>query len=246
MTGTFSNNQPDYSLILPHLTKDAKNYWYPLRDIEVVKNSTIDASVNLEMKKTKIIFYGFNTTRVFKEAKYLLKDGNKVLVKGVITIEPGKPFTSTYKSKDAIDEFKFYIELNDNEGNKLVSYSPYIPKKPKLSEVQEKVKIPDEIESVEDLYLAGRFVDQFNRPGFNPEGYYLEALRKSQNDYRVNLAMGMFDLIYYQGKSHEKLGDTKKANELFISLIVKGELLRENGIDHTLVAVEEALKSEKN
>ena len=39
MTGTFSNNQPDYSWILPHSVKDAQNYWYPIRDLEIVKNS---------------------------------------------------------------------------------------------------------------------------------------------------------------------------------------------------------------
>ncbi|MGB5668760.1 MAG: DUF5107 domain-containing protein [Maribacter sp.] len=191
MTGTFSNNQPDYSWILPHSVKDAKNYWYPLRDIEIAKNSTIDASLTLQMRNTKTVFYGFNTTRAFKGAKFVLKYGDEVLAEKTIDIDPATPFTATYKSRNPIDEYQLYIELIDSEGKELVSYTPYKLKHPELPHPQERVKKPEEISSIEDLYLTGRFVEQFNRPGINPDDYYLAALKKSPDDYRVNIAMGI-------------------------------------------------------
>lgn len=190
MTGTFSNNQPDYSWILPHSVKDAKNYWYPLRDIEVAKNSTTEASVTLQMRNQKTVFYGFNTTGVYKSAKMLLKNGDEVLVEKTLDIDPNNPFTSTYKNRKPLDEYQLSIELLDNNGMELVSYKPSKPKKPELPEVQKKVKKPEELTSVEDLYLAGRFVEQFNRPGMNPDDYFLAALEKSPTDYRTNLALG--------------------------------------------------------
>ena len=190
MTGTFSNNQPDYSWILPHSVKDAKNYWYPIRDLEIVKNSTTEAAVTLQLRDPKTVFYGFNTTGVFKNAKVVLKYGDAILVEKTLDIDPAKPFTETYKSRKPLDEYQLFVELRDSQGNSLVSYQPYKPIKPELPEPQERVKRPEELTSVEDLYLTGRFVEQFNRPGINPDDYYLAALEKSPNDYRANLALG--------------------------------------------------------
>ncbi|MBT2160874.1 DUF5107 domain-containing protein [Zobellia barbeyronii] len=191
MTGTFSNNQPDYNWILPHSAKDAKNYWYPVRDLEVVKNSNTDASVTLQMRNVKTVFYGFNTTKDFKGAKVILKNGDTVLEEKTIDIDPAHPFTSTYKNRKALDEYQITALIQDAQGNELISYTPYKPKTPQLPEVQEKVKKPEELKTVEDLYLTGRFVEQFRRPGIEPDDYYLAALEISPNDYRTNLALGM-------------------------------------------------------
>ncbi|WP_417359576.1 DUF5107 domain-containing protein [Galbibacter sp.] len=191
MTGTFSNNQPDYSWILPNSVKDAKNYWYPVRDLEIVKNSNKKAAITLQMRNDSTVFYGFNTTGAFKNAQFILRNENQVLVKKRIDIAPDNPFTTTYKGKSKLDEYKLHLELMDNNGNVLISYAPVKSQKPELPKTQEKVKKPQELESVEDLYLTGRFVQQFKRAGMNPDDYYLAALEKSPNDYRVNIALGI-------------------------------------------------------
>ncbi|NMH89832.1 DUF5107 domain-containing protein [Flavivirga algicola] len=191
MTGTFSNNQPDYSWILPHSVKDAKNYWYPIRELEVVKNANIDASVTLQMRNPKTVFYGFNTTQNFNDAKYILKYGEETIAEGTIDLGPAKPFTSRYKGKKALEEYNLNIQLFDKNNKELISYKPYRPQHPTLPEPQEPIKDVEDINSVEDLYLTGRFVDQFNRPGKNPDDYYLKALEISPNDYRTNIALGI-------------------------------------------------------
>ncbi len=191
MTGSYSNNQPDYSWFLPHAVKEATNFWYPIRDLEIVKNATLEASVTLQMRNEKAVFFGFNTTRQFNNAMATLKYGDEVLSEKIIDIDPALPFTSTYTGKMELDEYKLYAELRDEEGNILVAYRPYRLKHPELPEVQEPPPLPGEIESVEDLYLTGRFVEQFSRPGYNPDDYYLRALTISPDDYRVNIALGI-------------------------------------------------------
>ena len=191
MTGTFSNNQPGYGWFSPHGVKEAKNYWYPIRDLEIVKNASLEASVTLQMRDEKTVFYGFNTTQTYEEAKAILKYGDEILLTEVISIDPSNPYTSMYKSKEIIDEYQLFTELLDKAGNSLVSYRPYKLQHPDLPVVQERPAWPEEIESVEDLYLTGRFVEQFSRPGHNPDNYYLKALEISPDDYRVNLALGI-------------------------------------------------------
>jgi len=191
MTGTFSNNQPGYGWFSPHAVKEAKNYWYPIRELEIVKNATIDASVTLQLKDPKHIFYGFNTTKPFEGAQAILKYGNDVLKRESIDISPERPYTATFQTKTEIDEYQLYVELKDKNGDVLVSYRPYKPQNPRLPDVQERPKSPGELATVEDLYLTGRFVEQFRRPGLNPDDYYLKALEISPGDYRVNIALGI-------------------------------------------------------
>jgi tetratricopeptide (TPR) repeat protein len=191
MTGTFSNNQPDYTWFSPHSVKEAFNYWYPIRDIEIAKNANTNASVTLQMRDAKTVFYGFNTTQPYKNATVLLKYGDEILASKTIDIDPATPFTATYKSKKEVNESELYVELQDNTGTKLISYKPYQYQHPELPETQKEPQSPQKIESVEDLYLAGRFVEQFLRPGVDPDDYYLEALKKSPDDYRVNIALGI-------------------------------------------------------
>jgi tetratricopeptide (TPR) repeat protein len=191
MTGTFSNNQPGYSWFTPHSVKQAKNFWYPIRDLEIVKNATLDASVTLQMRDSKTVFYGFNTTKSFDGAKVTLSYGNEILNTVIIEIDPAKSFTSTYKSQEELDEYQLNVELRDKDGNILVSYKPYKPLHPELPDVQERPALPEETESLEDLYLTGRFIEQFSRPGYNPDDYFLKALKLSPDDYRVNTALGI-------------------------------------------------------
>lgn len=191
MTGTFSNNQPDYSWIIPHSVKDAKNFWYPLRDIEIAKAATVDAAVTLQMRGPKDIFYGVNTTQSFKNAKLMLLHKDETLVEHTLDIDPANPYSNTFSASNSITEKDLFIELTDANGKSLVSYKTYIKKNPELPTPQERVKKPEQIESVEDLYLTGRFVQQFNRPGKDPADYYLAAIEKSPDDYRANLAQGI-------------------------------------------------------
>ena len=225
MTGTFSNNQPDYTWFAPHSVKEAYNYWYPIRDIEIAKNANLDATVTLQMKDTKTVFYGFNTTQPFKNATVLLKYGDEVLATKTIDIDPATPFTATYKSKKVLDEYLLYVELKDNSGNELISYKPYKHQYPELPEPQKEPRPASEIESIEDLYLAGRFVEQFSRPRLNPDDYYLEALKKSPDDYRANIALGIRRVNQWRYEDAETYLQ-KAADKLMVNYIQpkEGEL----------------------
>ena len=204
MTGSYSNNQPDYGWFTPHAVKEATNFWYPIRDLEIVKNANTEASVTLQMRDNKTVFWGFNTTQPYRGAKVILKYGDETLASQTLDIDPAKPFTSTFKSKIEIDEYQLFAELQDADGNTLVSYVPYKLKHPDLPEVQQTVPAPKDIESVEDLYLAGRFSDQFSRPGINPDDYYFEALKKSPTDYRVNIELGARRVRQWRYEEAEK------------------------------------------
>jgi tetratricopeptide (TPR) repeat protein len=191
MTGTFSNNQPDYSWFAPHMVKSAKHYWYPLKELEIAKNATRNAAVTLQMRDGKTVFYGVNTSQRFDDAKLVLTYGGEVVVSESITVDPAHPYTATWRSMDELDEYRIRLAFMDADGSEIVAYTPYKQRLPELPEQFDEFKPAGDYETVEDLYLAGRSVEQFSRPYLNPDDYYLKALQISPTDYRVNLALGI-------------------------------------------------------
>ncbi len=191
MTGTFSNNQPDYSWFAPHMVKHDRHYWYPLREIEMAKNATPDAAITLQMREDNVVFFGVHTTKMMEGAVLELNYNGEIVARETFDIDPAHPFTSTWKGKTDVDESRLKLTFLEDSGVEVVSYTPHQPKKPDLPEPFKEFRPAGEYKSVEELYLAGRGVEQFSRPFLNAEDYYLKALEISPSDYRVNLAMGI-------------------------------------------------------
>ena len=76
-------------------------------------------------------------------------------------------------------------------------------------------KLPEEIETVEGLYMTGLRLEQFYNPSFKPEPYYQEALKRDPENYRVNIAYGLLYLrkgIYDIAEEHFKIAVERITN----------------------------------
>ena len=210
MVGAFSDNQPDYSWLEPYETKSFELHWYPFRDIGGVKNANLDAAVNLEVLgasasppasclaaqaagAAKAAKFGFCTTAAHRAATVLVKAGDKVLFKEGIEINPAKPFLKQIPLPGGIEEHNLRASLSV-AGKELVAYTPV-----QLTPVEKPEPVkgpppPSDLKTVEELYLAGRRIEQFHAPGQEPEPYWDEALRRDPEDERVNVALGIRQL----------------------------------------------------
>ncbi|WP_111707976.1 DUF5107 domain-containing protein [Lutibacter citreus] len=193
MVGAFSDNQPDYSWIRPYEVKKWKHYWYPVRDIEGFKNANKDAAVNLEERDKNTFFLGYHSTQKVKNAKIVLKSGDKILLEKQMEILPGKAFTKIIKLKDDYIITDLYTELVDLDSNEiLLSYKPKVKKKSKnLPEEVKPPLDPEEVKTIEELYLIGSRMDQFYKVyNGGAMSYYNEVLKRDPNDTRTNIAIG--------------------------------------------------------
>jgi hypothetical protein len=68
MCGVYTDNQPDFSWLMPGEEKSFSQYFMPYRDIGVVKNATREAMVNLEVEDGKA------TIKVYTTASGLLRE----------------------------------------------------------------------------------------------------------------------------------------------------------------------------
>jgi tetratricopeptide (TPR) repeat protein len=207
MVGGYSDNQPDYSWIQPYEVKTVKEFWYPFRDIEGVKNANLDAAVNLEIEgQTAKI--GLNTTEPRPDAKVLVEAAGKAVFEKSAAIAPDKPFTAEVALPAGTKEQDVKVSLVSG-GRELISYQPAAKKPAEMPAPVTPPAPPRDIKTNEELLLAGQRLQQFHSPAREPDPYYLEALKRDPGDSRANTAMGL--LSYRRGLYTEAEGYLKAA-----------------------------------
>jgi tetratricopeptide (TPR) repeat protein len=207
MIGGYSDNQPDYSWIQPYESKILRQYWYPVRELGGLKNANLDAALNLEIKPDGTAKIAFNTTSEQSGASVLLKAHDKIIFQKQIDISPAKPFAEVVPVPQNINKHDLHISLVSQQGDELIAYSPVKKKNSPVPETAKPPLPPEEIESIEQLYLTGMRLEQFYNPSFQPYPYYEEALRRDPGDYRVNVALGIMYLkrgMFEKAREHLK------------------------------------------
>jgi tetratricopeptide (TPR) repeat protein len=193
MTGVYTDNQPDFSWLQPYEEKSWTQYFLPYTEAGCVKNATEDALVNVETKsgKTDIIVY---VTSEQKGLNIILKDTeNRVFLQQSADISPSGPYHISIDTGDKLPE-ELVFELYNGNGELLLSYQA---EKPGIKPIPASAKAagnPEDITSVERLFLTGQHLEQYRHATYNPMDYYREALRREPGDVRCNNAAGLWYL----------------------------------------------------
>ncbi|HZK97239.1 MAG TPA: DUF5107 domain-containing protein [Prolixibacteraceae bacterium] len=196
MVGAFSDNQPDYSWIRPYEVKSFKQYWYPVKDIQGFKYANLNGAVNLEKRVDNKVFLGYYSTQKINKAHIVLKKKNAIIFEKTVEISPETAFTTSVRIDGTFDSTDLFTEMINMENNEvLVSYLPVEKKAAgKLPEEVKRPAPPKDIQTIEELYLAGSRILQFYNPTLNAMDYFGEALKRDPNDIRTNVAVGNIHL----------------------------------------------------
>ena len=196
MVGAFSDNQPDYSWIRPYEVKTFKQYWYPVKDIQGFKYANLNGAVNLEKREDNKVFLGYYSTQKVSKAKIILKRKGEVIFEKGMEISPEIAFTQLITIDGPFSTPDLSTEMINTENNEvLVSYQPVEKKEGgKLPETVKRPDLPKDIQTVEELYLAGSRIGQFYNTTLNAMDYFEEALKRDPSDIRTNVAVGYVHL----------------------------------------------------
>ncbi|HPR30642.1 MAG TPA: DUF5107 domain-containing protein [Prolixibacteraceae bacterium] len=208
MCGVYTDNQPDFSWLQPFEEKSFKQYFMPYRDLGRVKNATRNALINLEFEPTGIRLKAY-TTGDYSGACITLKSGNQVVYKKVLDFSP-------YMSLDEwievnVDPADCFVSLCCCDGNVLVDWQSEALEQKPLPDPAKAAKDPEDISSIEQLYLQGLHLEQYRHATYDPVAYYLEALKREPGDIRNNNAMGLW--LLRKGKFAEAEPYFQKAVE---------------------------------
>ena len=213
MAGAYSDNQPDYSWLKPYEVKKFKQYWYPIRNSEGATTANLNGMLNLKKLEDSKVLIAANTTSLISDATIILTYNGKELFKKQINISPEKPYNKILTIDSNVDFNQLQLSLTNTEGKELVSYQPETKQANlKLPEVVKPPLAPEDIESLEELYLTGLRIKQFHNARLNPVDYFQEALERDPLDSRCNNQMGIY---------HKQKGNYEKAKKYFRNALTR-------------------------
>ena len=189
MTGVYTDNQPDFTWLKPFEEKTFKQYFMPYKAVGQVKNATIDAAVNLEIREEQVYMCAYATS-THKNAKIELTYDKEVIFKKDVLLSPTNIFEESI-SFIVADETLLCFSVFSG-ADLLVSYQPKKREEiDKMPEPAKAAKDPEEIMTNEELYLTGLHIEQYRHATYLPDPYYLEGLKRDDGDIRINNAYGM-------------------------------------------------------
>ncbi len=189
MTGVYTDNQPDFTYIMPGETKEFTQLWYPVRGIGEVCNATAQAALSLRQEEGMLRF-GAIPTSARKGARLTLFCRGEKIYSSEADIDPNTCLTGETALPEGAAFTDLRLELHSAEGELLAAYTPPVKGKKPAPKARSIPPEPKDVESVEELYLHGAHLEQYKHHTYDPIAYYEEALRRDPKDYRCNLAMG--------------------------------------------------------
>ncbi len=194
MAGVYTENQPDFSWLMPYEEKMFTQYFMPYRELGVVKEASKDLIMNIdEAGAGQVRFKIFATSR--QNVRILLTtDDGRVLYDQWQSLSPEAVLTETVGTWGAtFDELNLKIlkTLYGTERTVMHWHAESDDIRP-IPDSAEAALLPGQVKTNEQLFLTGQHLEQYRHATWSPVDYYEEALRRDPDDIRCLNALGLW------------------------------------------------------
>ena len=193
MAGVYTENQPDFSWLMPYEEKQFTQYFMPYRELGVVKEASKDLVMNINEKDGKAEFKIFATNKQDVHI-ILVTDSGETLYDQKHTVSPEAVLTETVGINGAkLSELNLKIlkDLYGSERTVMHWHAESDEIRP-IPDSAEAALLPEEVKTNEQLFLTGLHLEQYRHATWSPVDYYEEALRRDPNDVRCLNALGLW------------------------------------------------------
>ncbi|WP_109486302.1 DUF5107 domain-containing protein [Occallatibacter savannae] len=217
MAGVYTDNQPDFSYLAPWETKTFTQNWFPIHGIgkPIAANRNAALSVLIERGTLRI---GVFVTAPVDNATMILKLDGTETARWNRNISVAQP--AIMEARHAPVHNGSPIAVAVYAGSRLlIEYDSAKVRPASAPVVASEPKLPQEVESVEELYLIGLHLEQYRHATRMPEAYWVEGLRRDPGESRILNAMGLW---------HLRRGEFENAAQHFQSAIARLTALNPN------------------
>ncbi|RAU99563.1 DUF5107 domain-containing protein [Paenibacillus sp. YN15] len=199
MTGVYTDNQPDFSWLAPYEEKTFKQYFMPYKEIGVVREANLDVAVSLELREAETgadveagaMVQVYATSRFPGACVTLTGEDGQVYLSERADLSPTETLRREVTLPEGVALSHVTVAVRTAEDELLLRYKPAPAAEEELPEPAKPIGAPEELETVEALYLAALHLEQYRHATREPEPYYLEGLRRAPADIRLNLGYGL-------------------------------------------------------
>lgn len=203
MAGVFTENQPDFTWLMPYEEKRFTQYFMPYQEVGIVKNASKDLVFNIGKNDDGTVWFKLYATSRMRVRVTLKCDDGTVCYDNEVAIAPdkllveqgvkvnGAPlgklcFRAVPASVrgdggacDRLDGLEWHEEADEIRP---------------LPDPAEAPLSPGDTKTNDQLYLTGLHLEQYRHATWKATDYYEEALRRDPNDYRCLNQMGLWCL----------------------------------------------------
>ncbi len=194
MAGVYTDNQPDFTYLLPYETKTFSQFWWSYKNLGPVQNANKDLAIRLAILQGNVLDLGVGASQKFENLSFILKIGNEQKVFDKQTISPNKPWKDNSIKIEAGQEHSISLIVVDETGKERLAYHHHELSKERNRKVAVEPKLPAEIESPNELELIGEHLELNRHPTRYPEVYWEEAIKRDPKSYKSFIAWGRIEL----------------------------------------------------
>ena len=196
MAGVYTENQPDFSWLMPYEEKQFVQYFMPYRELGVVKAASKDLMMNIDLRGAGMVEFKVFATSRQEVSIVLRREGGKIYYNKELTLSPEEVLVESVEVGGApFDELTFEITKRTAYGRRTVlawhAESDEIRPTPDSAEA---ALLPEQVKTNEQLFLTGQHLEQYRHATWSPVDYYEEALRRDPNDVRCLNALGLWSI----------------------------------------------------
>ncbi|BCX49708.1 tetratricopeptide repeat-containing protein [Haloferula helveola] len=195
MAGIYTDNQPDFTYLLPYETKTFTQSWWPIQNIGPVQQANNEAALALDIREDRSIAIGLCVSEPF-DGQLRLSTPSGLIGTLPVKLVPGESLADSGLSFPGENPAELLVELLDSEGRVALAYRPVDTSElSRERDVATEPPLPDDAKTNEELYLIGEHLEQYRHPTREPEPYWLEAIERDPGDCRARTALGRRALL---------------------------------------------------
>lgn len=194
MSGVYTNNQPDFSYLLPYETKTFSQFWWSYKKIGTVQNANKEFAIRLVVLKGNRLSLGVASSKVFDKLTFVLEIGGGRKVFENITISPNKPWQNQPMNIQSGQEDKLTFTVFDQHGKEQLTYSQRKADKTRNVNIATEPPLPGKVKSASKLKLIAEHLDLYRHPTRYPEPYLNEAIKRDAFNHEAHTLLGRIEL----------------------------------------------------
>lgn len=181
MAGVYTDNQPDFSHLAPGETKVFTQHWYPLAGTGPAVAATLAVALGVEVGTTTTL--RLEATEDLGTVEVAVLDGQQVLTETAVELTPARPAELVAPRAERLrvilrrgdDTLLDWQATADGGGTQIAPATEPL--------------LPADIQSVDELYLVGRHLEQYRHATRSPEPYWEEALARDPGHAATHTAL---------------------------------------------------------
>jgi tetratricopeptide (TPR) repeat protein len=195
MAGVYTDNQPDFSNLLPYETKTFSQFWWPIQQTGPVQEANERAALRLVVSEDRRLDLGVLVSASVPGARIVLTENGRVVLDERRDLRPGAPYRrdDLRLAGDRADALVFGV--CDAGERSVIRYQPVTAASAARSRpVATEPPAPADVTSADELFLIGEHLELYRHPTRCLEAYWHEALRRDPGDARCRLGLGKREL----------------------------------------------------